>query len=606
MSVSNQGFLNELKRRKVFKVGAAYLVVAWLAVQAASIGFPAFDAPAWTLRVFILVSLLGFPLALVMAWIFDATPEGMKLDTHGKGRAGVFAAAAVLIALAFGWYFYGQPSFRKGDVETPVAARSNSIAVLPFANMSGKPDEEYFSDGMTEELLNVLAKVPQLQVVARTSVFQFKGKGGDVREIGRKLGVGHIVEGSIRRDGQQVRITAQLIRVADGFHVWSETYDRKLESVFAVQDEIAERIGDALKLSLGVDAPAAARASIDPLAYDEYLKGRALLRARNDLPTAIEHFNAAVAKAPSFAAGWSSLSLACEVRFWYTNMTPAEQADMLACAADAAERAAALDPDSAATEHTLANVARSRFRFADAERHYLRAMQIDPGYPDVREDYAETLYEVGRLNDSGNAARQLVQLDPYFIVAWIRMRDIAIAFDQRGDLEEAIRQAQAIAPENRFTLLDQIEYPVAYGRADEARAALARLQANRPKGLEFLETLVPWALGDDSVDAERLSAAIANAFPGAASPFIVARRDVARYNEYIEKSGAIPQAYYFANLYRSKPAGQAMLRDPRVKAKLVEYGFVAYWREKGWPAGCRPLGATDFDCGLDVARPGTP
>ncbi len=604
--MSNPNFISELKRRKVFKVGAAYLVVAWLAVQAASIGFPAFDAPPWALRVFILLSLLGFPLALVMAWIFDATPEGMKLDTRGTGRARVFAAAAVLIALAFGWYFYGQPSFRKGDVATPVAARSSSIAVLPFANMSGKADEEYFSDGMTEELLNVLAKVPQLQVVARTSVFQFKGEGGDVREIGRTLGVSHIVEGSIRRDGQQVRITAQLIRVADGFHVWSETYDRKLESVFAVQDEIAARIGDALKLSLGVDAQVAARASIDSMAYDEYLKGRALLRSRNDIDMAIEHFRAAVAKAPEFAAAWSSLSLACEVGFWYARMTPAQQAEMLACEAQAAGLAEKLDPDSAATQHALANVARSRFKFADAERHYLRAMQIDPGYPDAREDYAETMYQVGRLQDSADAGQQLSRLDPYFIVAWMRMQDVAVAFDRRADLDEAVRQTLAIAPESHFAWLAPLEYPLAYGRVDEARAALAKLQANRPKGLEFLDTLVPWALGDQSVDSDRLSAAITEAPPGAATPYIVARRDVVRYNEYVETSGAIPQAYYFANLYRSKPVGQAMLRDPRVKAKLAEYGFVTYWREKGWPTGCRPLGTDDFECGLDVARPGTP
>ena len=596
----------ELKRRKVFKVGAAYLVVAWLAVQAASIGFPAFDAPPWALRVFILVSLLGFPLALVMAWIFDATPEGMKLDPSPIGRMRVFGAAAVLVALALGWYFNGQPSFRKGDIATPVAADQNSIAVLPFANMSGKPDEDYFSDGMTEELLNVLAKVPQLQVVARTSVFQFKGKGGDVREIGRKLGVSHLVEGSIRRDGEQVRITAQLIRVSDGTHVWSETYDRKLDSVFALQDEIADRIGDALKLSLGVGAPGAARASIDPVAYDEYLRGRALMRSRKDLKEAIEHLRAAVAKAPEFAAGWSSLSLACEVRFWYTQMTPAQHAEMLACEAQSAKRAAELDPDSAATEHALANVARARFKFADAERHYLRAMQIDPGYPDAREDYAEMMYEVGRLQESADAVRVLTRLDPYFIVAWTRMRDTAVAFDRRADVEEAVRQSSAISPDSRFARLTPLEYPLAYGRADEARAALARILAHDPKGLEFLQPLAPWALGDEGIDPARLSAAITEAPPGAASPFLVARRDIVRYNEYMDKAGAIPQAYYFANLYRSRPAGQAMLRDPRVKAKLVDFGFVAYWREKGWPAGCRPLGDSDFECGIDAGGASKP
>ncbi|HEY7871948.1 MAG TPA: hypothetical protein VIC31_04445, partial [Rudaea sp.] len=301
-------FFEELKRRKVFKVGAAYLVAAWLAVQAASIGFPAFDAPPWVLRVFILVILLGFPLALVLAWVFDVTPQGVKLDIDAHGSKRLFVVVGVLVALALGWYFYGQPSFRKGEVGGATVDQ-HSIAVLPFLNLSGKADEEYFSDGMTEELLNVLAKVPQLKVVARTSVFAFKGKGGDVREIGRQLGVAWIVEGSVRRDGNEVRITAQLVRVADGIHAWSQDFDRQVTSVFALQDDIARHIGEALKTSLGLEAsvvPLVTRAPIDPAAYDEYLKGRALHRQRKDLVGVIAHFKAAVAIEPKFAAAWSS------------------------------------------------------------------------------------------------------------------------------------------------------------------------------------------------------------------------------------------------------------------------------------------------------------
>jgi TolB-like protein len=595
-------FFSELKRRKVLKVGAAYLVVAWLAVQAASIGFPAFDAPPWALRIFILIALLGFPVAVVMAWVFDITREGVKLESQTSSSKGLFAAAALLIVLALFWYFYGQPSFRKGDVTTPTVADRNSIAVLPFMNISGKADEDYFSDGMTEELLNVLAKVPQLKVVARTSVFQFKDKGGDIREIGRKLGVTNIVEGSVRRDGPDVRITAQLVRVADGFHIWSETYDRKLEKVFALQDEIAERIGAALKLSLGISAAVPARTPIDPEAYDEYLKGRALLRQRRDLPAAIAHFKKAVAKAPEFAAAWSSLSLTYEVSFWYTpHMTAAFQTEMLAGEKAAAERAAALEPDAASTEHAFGNLARAQFHYADAERHYLRAMQIDPSYPDVREDYAELLYEVGRMEDSLRAARQLVELDPYFSVGWARLWDAARALDRRNEVEESVQRISAITPDlwaGKFGLLD---YALQYGRADEARAALAEIVIRWPKDAAFAQTLLPWALGDSGVDPDKLRAAIADAPHGEASLYFIARQDIDGYNADIESQGAILQAYYFANLYSSRPAGYAMLRDPRVKAMTVRYGFPAYWREKGWPAGCRPLGETDFECGLDTA-----
>jgi adenylate cyclase len=594
-------FFSELKRRKVFKVGAAYLIVAWLAVQAASIGFPAFDAPPWALRIFILIALLGFPITVVMAWVFDITPEGVKLDVGASGGKGLFAVAALLIVLALGWYFYGQPSFRKGDVATPSIADPNSIAVLPFANISGKADQDYFSDGMTEELLNVLAKVPQLKVVARTSVFEFKGKGGDVREIGRKLGVSNIVEGSVRRDREQVRVTAQLVRVADGFHIWSETYDRKLEGVFALQDEIAKRIGAALKLSLGFSPPVAARAPIDPEAYDEYLKGRALLRQRRDLPSAIAHLKAAVAKAPEFAAAWSSLSLTYEVSFWYTErMTAAFQADLLAGESAAAERAAALESDAATTEHALGNVARAQFHYADAERHYLRAMQIDPGYPDVRRDYAELLYEVGRLEDSLVAARQLVKLDPYFVVGWVRLRDAAAALDRREEVEEAVRQMRAINPDIVTGKLGLLQYAVAYRRADEARTALAEIETRWPRDAELQRQLLPWALGEAGIDVHSLGAAIADSPGNDASGYFVARQDVDGYNNDIESRGAVLQAYYFANLYSSRPAGHAMLRDPRVKAMVARFGLPAYWREKGWPAGCRPLGETDFECGLDA------
>ncbi len=552
-------FFSELKRRKVFKVGAAYLIVAWLAVQAASIGFPAFDAPPWALRIFILIALLGFPIAVVMAWVFDITREGVKLDSQTSGSKGLFGVAALLIVLALGWYFYGQPSFRKGDVTTPAVADRN--------------------------------------FVARTSVFEFKGKGGDVREIGRKLGVSNIVEGSVRRDREQVRVTAQLVRVADGFHIWSETYDRKLESVFALQDEIARRIGAALKLSLGVSAPVAARAPIDPEAYDEYLKGRALMRQRGDLPSAIAHLKAAVAKAPEFAAGWSSLSLTYEVSFWYTtHMTPALAAEFLSGQAAAAERAAALEPDAATTEHALGNVARAQFHYADAERHYLRAMQIDPSYSDVREDYSEVLYEVGRLEDSMRAGRQLVTLDPYFGIGWNRILRTAMALDRRAEVEEAVRQLRAISPDNFISKLGLLDYLVAYRRADEARAELGEIEARWPKDAVFAQTLLPWALGEPGIDQGRLRAAIADAPPGEAAGYFIARQDIDGLNAYIETLGAIPQQYYFIDLYGSRPAGHAMLRDPRVKAMIVGYGFPAYWREKGWPAGCRPLGETDFEC----------
>jgi TolB-like protein len=254
----------ELKRRKVFKVGVGYLVVAWLIVQVASIGFPAFDAPPWALRVFILVLLLGFPISLLFAWAFDVTPEGVKADRAAQGNKRFLLVTVVLIALAFAWYFKGQPTMReeapaantaaaapaKAAAAAPAKFPARSIAVLPFVNMSTDPENEFFSDGISEEILNSLARIEGMQVVGRTSSFQFKGKNTDLRTIGEALGVGAVLEGSVRREGERARITAQLIRTVDGIHLWSETYDRDVKDSLAVQTDIAEQVAGALDVVL--------------------------------------------------------------------------------------------------------------------------------------------------------------------------------------------------------------------------------------------------------------------------------------------------------------------------------------------------------------------
>ena len=226
-----------------------------------------------------------------------------------------------------------------------------------------------------------------------------------------------------------------------------------------------------------------------------------------------------MAKAPEFAAAWSSLSLTYEVSFWFTaHMTPALRPSSLPARGPRAERAAALEPDAATTEHALGNVARAQFHYADAEQHYLRAMQIDPSYSDVREDYSEVLYEVGRLEDSMRAARQLVTLDPYFGIGWNRIMRAAMALDRRADVEEAVRQMRAISPDNYIGKFGLLDYALAYGRADEARAALAEIDTRWPKDAAFAQTLLPWALGEPGIDEGRLRAAIADAPPGEAGP----------------------------------------------------------------------------------------
>ena len=591
-------FIAELKRRSVFKVSAAYLVVAWLAIQVAATVAPQLDFPDWVPRLITFVLLLGFPVTLVLAWMFERTPEGVRVDARGAGGKWMFGIAALLVAAVVVWYWKGNSS-RDSD-----AADARTVAVLPFANLSGDPEQEYFSDGMTEELLNVLARLPELKVAARTSVFEFKGKGGDVREIGQRLGVSHIVEGSVRREGEHVRVTAQLVRVADGFHVWSESYDRELEGVFALQDDIARHIAEQLESRLGVGDMPAARSAIDPLAYDEYLKGRTLYRQRKDLPAAIAHLQAAVTRAPEFGAGWASLSLAHEAALWYT--TPEQRAMLghaLANMRAAAERAAGVDPEAALTLHAQANVARGETRYAEAERLYVRALQADPTYPDVREDYAELLNSMGRPEDSLIAARQLVELDPFAAVFWLKIALIGQLEDRRELVDEARARMRAIDPTYRSGVLADFYLEFWQGRIEAARTALAEAVRFAPDVAAQDAELFRWSEHDASVDnaAARLAligrrgspADSAAVRPFAAYAYAAHRGDTDLYFALWDDE-AIHYNFYFQ---LAMPIARPLFADPRAKEMLKRYGFVAYWREKGWPSLCRPLGDDDFECG---------
>jgi tetratricopeptide (TPR) repeat protein len=448
---------------------------------------------------------------------------------------------------------------------------------------------------MTEELLNVLARLPKLKVAARTSVFEFKGKGGDVREIGRKLGVSHIVEGSVRREDEQVRVTAQLIRVADGFHVWSESYDRELESVFALQDDIARHIAEQLQSALGVAELPAARAAIDPLAYDEYLKGRTLHRRRKDFPTAIAHLQAAVARAPEFAAGWASLSLAHDAALWYTTSDQRSVlGDALANMRIAAERAADLDPDAALTLHAQANVARGEARYTEAEALYLRAIQADPTYPDVREDYAELLNSVGRHEDSLIATRQLLELEPFVAVFWWRLAAIGTIEDRRELVDEARERMRVIDPAAQFGVMADYYLEFWQGRIEPARAELAEAMRFAPIASAQDAELFQWSERKPGVDDAQARRTIL-ARPDY-SAYAVHRGDADLFFAVFEDEQARALRYNFYT-FIAMPVAQPLLADPRTKEMMNRYGYVAYWQEKGWPALCRPLGSDDFECG---------
>ncbi len=443
--------LAELKRRKVVHVAIAYLVVGWLVVQVASIGLPAFGAPAWALRAFIFVVLLGFPIAVVFAWVFESTPEGLKLDTAPLGNKRVFTAAAILAALALGWFLRGGVGGGESEAPSTTAALGErSTAVLPFVNMSSDKENEYFSDGLTETLLHKLAQVEQIKVAARTSSFAFKGKQEDIRAIGQALGVATVVEGSVQRSGDTLRITAQLVRTADGSHMWSKSYDRRQADLFAIQDEIAGAVAEALVGALVPEAKAAiARGgTTDTAAYDAYVQGlhQQARGSFGSLTEAERHFRQALDRDPQYLDAMEGL-----VWTWHNMMrTGMGTPDTFAARAEPTlGRIEALDPDNGAVLTFRAEVAAMQLQREGARASFRRAVAAAPD--DVRVQSAYASYLTNFDLDFATALAALerpLAIDPMNFDLHLGRARALLGLARRDEAEQAARRAHEIEPKS--------------------------------------------------------------------------------------------------------------------------------------------------------------
>src|SRR5512139_2524341 len=320
-------FFAELKRRRVGKVAIAYGAVAWGVTEGASVVLPALHVPDWAMTAIVIFLLVGFPIAMVLAWVFDVSPEGIQRtepmpDAAPRMQFKLRAAYGLVVLVAMAGL--GYLLYERGVGRAHAGEPHGSIAVLPFSNLSGDPAKDYFSDGMSEELLNLLARIPGLQVAARTSAFAYKGRSVDVREVGRELGVETVLEGSVRQAGDKVRITAQLIDTETGFHLWSETYDRELKDIFVVQDEIARAIVERLRIQLAPEEQQLAQRDQAPTqnveAYEQFLQGRAIWKRRGEqnIRTAISLYQSALARDPAFARAHAALGSAYVVLAGYT------------------------------------------------------------------------------------------------------------------------------------------------------------------------------------------------------------------------------------------------------------------------------------------------
>ena len=505
-------FLAELKRRNVYKVAAAYLVAGWALAQGIAQVFPVFDIPNWVVRLIVLLIIIGLPVALGLAWAFELTPEGLKrtedADRTPSARQQpkrtwilvVVIAGAISIGLFLLGRYSAVPTARNGQERSENASLPpKSIAVLPFVNMSGEPKNDYFSDGITEEILNALTQIPNLKVAARTSAFAFKGKGEDLRKVGDVLGVATVLEGSVQRSGDAVRVTAQLIDTRSGYHLWSEKYDRKLTSIFAIEDDISKTIADKLKLQLGGGQQLVATKTLNSKAHDLYLRGLWLMAARGPgLRDAVAAFNQAVAIDPGYGQAWAGLSLAYELLPYYTDanrIALGEWFSSLVQAEAAAQRALALAPQSAESHLAMANILRDHLKFAEADQEYAKALELNPGLAETYDQYAEMLGAVSRFDDAIGRARIAVSLNPvsahpHFVLGWL----LACARHQDEAVVQ-LRQALDIWPD--FALA---RFPLAAVYIEQGKYEAAATQAS----------MGAQEAGEDPALAKTLVAAVAD------------------------------------------------------------------------------------------------
>lgn len=467
-------FFEELKRRNVVRVAILYVVAGWVVLQIADVLFEPLGLPDWTFRMVLALLALGFPFALIFAWVFELTPDGLKREREVDRNASVTGQTGrkmnlvivVLLVLAIAGLALDRllpersapaeaaaPAMA-GTAAPPTEAAAepdNTIAVLPFVNMSGDPDNEYFSDGLTEELLNTLVRVGGLKVTGRTSSFAFKGRNIDLREIGQALNVANVLEGSVRKSGDRVRITAQLVKASDGYHLWSETFDRKLDDVFAIQEEIAEHVADALQVALLGDAErhgavTAVRATI-PAAYEQYLRGMYIWQrnpdGEEDLARAREHFEQAIALDPGYVDAYWGMFQVWD-RMNRNGYVPfAESLDRMDHYVAELTR---LDPDGERALLASARKSLVDFQYGRALAYLEEGVQRHPGNVDMLIQYASALNSFKRYREASEALLQAAQLDPLSleVMRWQSYNDY-----RQGDCESAgavMRRALEIEP----------------------------------------------------------------------------------------------------------------------------------------------------------------
>lgn len=575
-------FLKELRRRNVIRVAGLYLAGAWLIVQVAGTVLPIFDAPTWIARAILIALVVGFVPALVFAWAFEITPEGLKREKEIDRAQSITATTGrkldrvimVVLALALGYFAFDKfvlaPQREQAATETArQAGRSEaivesygdkSIAVLPFRNLSADREQEYFSDGISEELLNLLVKIPELRVISRTSSFSYKGKNLRLAQIAQELNVAHILEGSVRKAGNRVRITAQLTDARTDTQLWSETYDRPLDDIFAVQDEISGAVVSELRLKLLGSSPKAK--PVDERAYSLYLQARSLYRQRtkNGGDQATLLFRQALEIEPNYAPAWAGLA---DNYMQQANLGYESYTASYSRAREAAEKALEVDPDLAEAHSILGYIAQARDTdFAAAARHYLRAIELEPNNTQLIGEVSTLELTIGNAEKYLDLNRFVISRDPLNVsalqrVAWVlyALRRPAEAISYLDSLDR-LQPAYGISRSIRASVLLQL---------NDARGALESAQQESVPGFRKLSLAMAWhALGQRGKSDAALAELIRDHEQEMAYniAYVLAfRGDADRAFEWLEKA----VAYRDAGLQEilMEPAFDNIRNDPR-------------------------------------------
>ena len=606
-AITTVSFFAELKRRNVVRVGIAYVIVGWLLAQVAEFAAENFGAPDWALKIFVVFLILGLPLALFFAWAFELTPEGLMLEkhvdreqsvTHHTGRKLdfiiIFVMAIALIYMVAD-KFIGEPEI--AEITETRVPDDKSIAVLPFVNMSD--DKDYFADGLSEELLNLLAKIPDLRVIGRTSSFAFKGKNEDLRVIADALGVSTVLEGSVRRSGDRLRITAQLINADDGSHLWSDTYDREMADIFDIQDDVANAITTALQLRLVSDTVVEAdRSTQNTEAYALYLESLAMIREGSYPLAVIEVLNRALELDPKFARGHEQKA----ILYWTAAGWDLDSPTAQQLVYDSAVTAFEIDPSSIVAQTFMATADPIGWTWSIELDAIERALGEIPDNFSLLHSYCWDLGMAGYFREALKCSDRMISLEPLAALGYERKAVALIAMGRHAEAQETWRKSADLGFE--INLVNNIIDYLLHGQDEEAIDFIENLPVgqvreilgvdagdfrsfvesarNPDSGRQYLRDTVPALAANANNNSDAIYANI----------WYLAFDALDDYYDVIYKMDEVGTSWtnsdmlaYMGRAFKSS----GYTEDPRFTPLLNRWGMLDLWDERGPPDDCEKV-----------------